>query len=97
MSQNGKSVSMAPSGLISPAGAPLTTMNWHPPEGKSDFFGYISPQGHFVSIALSTVSFLASDANGRFVCQMTTGSQAMLEATDGFRLMKMLGWKERTN
>jgi hypothetical protein len=98
MANNGRSNNreVAMPGLVSPQGAPVTSGNWEAPRGSTPYFGFMDDAGGFNTIAIESIGMVASTNNGKFLVVTKGGQQMTLPATEGFNLMKRLGWSDRS-
>lgn len=88
--------------ILGTTGLPVTSEDLHPPDNRSDWFGFMGQQGEFITLRVEEIQLVSSNAGGRFNAVMRrplpNGQMIItLEATDGFRLMKRLGWSARNH
>lgn len=79
--------------LVNPTGSPVNSSEWEAPKGSSPYFGFLDSKGGFNTIKIESIIALHPNPNGMFVVHLGTANMVM-DASDGFRLMKRLGWSE---
>ncbi len=74
--------------------------SWEPPSGQARYFGWMTPYGP-LAVKIDEIKLCApqvdqkGSSNGEYVL-LVANANVPIPAQDALRLMRVMGWKERT-